>query len=160
GLRLLLLGRGLDQRLPQLLLRRERVGEVAAELGANLLDDLEALLRVGRGAVRGRGRAVRGEDEEPDRESEQPAPHASMCLRKLSRDDPEPRARPAPNTMPAAIAAMAVVTPGANCVKELEPPTIPAIARTNVTPPATAPARAPGIAPSTKNGPRTIQCGA
>ena len=52
------------------------------------------------------------------------------------------------------------VTPGAKRANVSAPAEMPAIVRPNVARPAAAPARAPVIAPSTTNGPRTIQRGA
>src|SRR5438874_3515863 len=156
----LLLSRVALERLAQLLLRGKRVGQVAAQLGPNLLDERKLLLRVGRGAVGRRALLVSAKNEEGERDREDQALHDSMCLRRLNSDEPEPRPKPVPTTMAAASAATATVTPGANWVKDSDPAAMPDIASPNVTSPATTPASVPVIAPSMTNGPRTIHRGA
>src|ERR1700682_1637048 len=150
-----LLSRVLLQGLLDLLLRGHRVGQVASQLRADLVDQHFLLVGSHVGADR---TGAKHQHCKPERDQE--SLHDSRCFRRLTSDDPEPSPSPVAKTIAAAKAATVTLTPGANCVNEECPAEIAAIVSPNTTRPATAPDRAPVIAPSTTNGPRTIQRGA
>jgi len=105
--------------LLDLLLRRQRVGQVAAELRTDLVD--QRLLLVGRELVGAHRRRACAQEQNRKAEHDQKSFHDSRCLRRLTSDDPEPRPSPVAKTIAAARAATVTVTPGANCVNEADP---------------------------------------
>src|SRR6202171_1337575 len=141
--------------LLDLFLGGHRVGEVASELSADLVD--QRLLLVGRGV---RANRTRAKHQQGKAKGDQESLHDSRCFRRLTSDDPEPRPSPAAKTIAAAQAATITLTPGANWVNDAEPPAIATTVKPKTMSPATAPDRAPVMAPSMTNGPRTIQRGA
>src|SRR4029077_18507597 len=156
----LLLKRVVLERVAELLLGRQRIGEVAAELRTDLVDQRLLLQRIGRRRVGVGSKRAGAQKDECERQRESEALHDSRCLRRLTSDAPDPRLSPTPNTIAAARAATVAVMPGANIANDDDPAAMPVMASPNVTAPATPPAMPPVMAPSTTKGPRTIQRGA